>query len=247
MKQKALTQGNVTTRINMTYNGANQMISMSSPRNKIQYNYDKNGNMTSKAMGRLQDTYAYDALDRLVSYAGYDGFEQVYTYDAHNLRATMAQKGDPHRLTLEEMLQGKRLEERAAAVPDVDEWVKTSYIYDITLPYGQLLTETTHGVTTAYTYGLERIAALNGTLKTQYRYGHETGRFTSPEGTPFENRSLPPGSENRPFHTYEVLKPFDVLEGDVAPWFDQPGGGIQYMLPDSIENLINDGYLRRVE
>ena len=30
--------------------------------------------------------------------------------------------------------------------------MKTSYIYDITLPYGQLLTETTGTHTTAYTY-----------------------------------------------------------------------------------------------
>ena len=41
---------------------------------------------------------------------------------------------------------------------------------DITLPYGQLLTETTGTNTTAYTYGLERISALNGSLKTQYVY-----------------------------------------------------------------------------
>jgi RHS repeat-associated protein len=46
--------------------------------------------------------------------------------------------------------------------------VKTSYIYDVTLPYGQLLTETTGSATTSYVYGLERIGAQRGTLKTQY-------------------------------------------------------------------------------
>jgi len=42
----------------------------------------------------------------------------------------MLQKGNTNRLTLEE----------DAAAPDVDEWVKMSYIYDIALPYGQMLT-----------------------------------------------------------------------------------------------------------
>jgi hypothetical protein len=60
--------------------------------------------------------------------------------------------------------------ERAAAAPDVDEWVKTSYIYDVTMPYGQLLSETAGGVVAAYTCGLERIAAHNSSLQTQYVY-----------------------------------------------------------------------------
>ena len=60
--------------------------------------------------------------------------------------------------------------EADALLPDVDEWVKTGYIYDVTMPYGQLLAETTESATTSYVYGLERVSALSGTLKTQYVY-----------------------------------------------------------------------------
>ena len=76
------------------------------------------------------------------------------------------------------------------------------------------------------------------------RYGNVTGKFAAPEGTPFQNRSLAPGSEKSPYNIYEVIKPFDVLSGIVAPWFDQPGGGIQYYLPMSIQELIDLGFIK---
>ena len=76
------------------------------------------------------------------------------------------------------------------------------------------------------------------------RYGNNLGKFAAPEGTPFGQRSLPPGAENSAYNTYEVVKPFDVHSGTTAPWFDQPGGGIQYQLPMSIKDLRNLGYVR---
>ncbi|MDR2088480.1 MAG: TNT domain-containing protein [Clostridiales Family XIII bacterium] len=57
------------------------------------------------------------------------------------------------------------------------------------------------------------------------RYGGETGKFVSPQGTPYANRSLPPSSDARPYNAYEVVKPIDVKSGKISPWFDQPGGG----------------------
>ncbi|MGG1312690.1 TNT domain-containing protein [Cohnella laeviribosi] len=79
------------------------------------------------------------------------------------------------------------------------------------------------------------------------RYGLETGKFVSPEGTPYEMRSLAPGTETKPYTVYEVVKSLDALGGKIAPWFDQPGGGIQYKFDQSIKELIEGGYLRRVE
>ena len=78
------------------------------------------------------------------------------------------------------------------------------------------------------------------------RYGNATGNFAAPEGTPYSQRSLPPGSENSAYHTYEVIKPFDVQAGITAPWFDQSGGGIQYLLPMSIQELRKLGYIRLI-
>lgn len=75
------------------------------------------------------------------------------------------------------------------------------------------------------------------------RYGGKLGKFASPEGTSYSQRALPPGSENSVYKVYEVIKPFEVNSGKTAPWFDEPGGGTQYMLPMSIDDLIKNGYI----
>ena len=76
------------------------------------------------------------------------------------------------------------------------------------------------------------------------RYGGETGRFFSPQGTPLEARALPTGSG--PLNTYEVLKPLDVQGGIVAPAFGQPGLGVQYMTDLPVADLIEQGFLKPV-
>ena len=70
-----------------------------------------------------------------------------------------------------------------------------------------------------------------------------TGKNAAPKGTTYSKRSLPPGSENAQYNSYEVLKPFTVESGKAAPWFDQSGGGTQYKLPMSIEDLIKQGFI----
>ena len=75
------------------------------------------------------------------------------------------------------------------------------------------------------------------------RYGDTSGIFAAPKGTSFNERSLAPGSENGPYNAYEVIRPFDVQAGTTAPWFDQPGGGMQYKLPMSVKELIMQGYI----
>ena len=85
-------------------------------------------------------------------------------------------KGNPNRQTLEEIVSGKKEEPSSSDDdPDPADWVKTSYTYDVTAAYYEVLTETTNGVTTAYDYGIERLSAYSGssawnTIKTQYVY-----------------------------------------------------------------------------
>ena len=38
-----------------------------------------------------------------------------------------------------------------------------------------------------------------------------------------------------------------VKAGEIAPWFNEPGGGIQYLLPDIIDELLDAGIIRRVK
>ena len=69
------------------------------------------------------------------------------------------------------------------------------------------------------------------------RYGRpDAGGFVSPEGVPYENRALRPGTEG--YTVYEVNKPLPVTESRAAPWFNQPGGGPQYELPVDIRVLL---------
>lgn len=79
------------------------------------------------------------------------------------------------------------------------------------------------------------------------RMGSESGRFLSPEGTPFPMRSLPAGSVVEEIKTYQVVKPFQVEVGRIAPWFGQPGGGIQIKAPVSVRDLIQLGYIKRIK
>jgi RHS repeat-associated protein len=78
------------------------------------------------------------------------------------------------------------------------------------------------------------------------RYGSEAGTFTSPAGTPFGARSLPPEAAGAPLRGYEVVKPLPVQSGAAAPWFGQPGGGMQYELGQSVKSLVDQGFLRRI-
>jgi hypothetical protein len=76
------------------------------------------------------------------------------------------------------------------------------------------------------------------------RYGNENGRFFSPEGTPLEARSLPPGQG--PYNSYEVLKSFSVKGGIAAPAFGESGLGVQYMSSQSVSELIDAGFIKPV-
>jgi hypothetical protein len=46
-----------------------------------------------------------------------------------------------------------------------------------------------------------------------------------------------------------VLKPLPegVTEGKIAPWFEQPGGGIQYKFDHPIEWYLDKGYLKDLD
>lgn len=94
------------------------------------------------------------------------------------------------------------------------------------------------------------------------RYGSEFGVFLAPQGIPYTTRSIPPANlVGEPaagcnYHLYQVLRPFDVNAGPIAPWFFQPGGGLQYQLDDelvpgappqlSVKWLLDNGYLARL-
>lgn len=76
------------------------------------------------------------------------------------------------------------------------------------------------------------------------RYGPEDGNYVSPSNTPFEQRSLPASYKNKTLNTYKVVKPIpNVQSSKIAPYFFQPGGGTQYILPNNVDYYLQNGYL----
>lgn len=91
-------------------------------------------------------------------------------------------------------------------------------------------------------------------------FGTGLGRFLAPAGTLYSYRALPPSNldtldPRHPFgyHLYVVRRPTDADAGPAAPWFGQPGGGLQYYLnatyyggEGTIPWLVQNGYLREL-
>jgi len=94
------------------------------------------------------------------------------------------------------------------------------------------------------------------------RFGSEYGSFLAPESELYAQRSIPPQSlDGTPpaacdYHDYRVLKPLPVDAGPIAPWFGQPGYGLQYQLDGTLVPgaparlnvlwLVDNGYLERL-
>jgi hypothetical protein len=79
------------------------------------------------------------------------------------------------------------------------------------------------------------------------RYGGSAAsRFFSPAGTPAAARGLPPTTAAQPLKTFEVMKPFEVEAGVVAPAFGGQGLGTQFRAPVPLETLLRRGVLREV-
>jgi hypothetical protein len=78
------------------------------------------------------------------------------------------------------------------------------------------------------------------------RYGDGDGNLVYAAGTPFSERSLVPDWIDRPYHVYRVRQPVQALTGAAIPWFDQPGGGTAFLLPDAVSELVAHGHLVEV-
>ncbi len=80
------------------------------------------------------------------------------------------------------------------------------------------------------------------------RIGGPNGKFASPADTPYGERAIPPSSIGREYHQYEVVKhpPESVTQGKTAPWFEQSGGGTQYVFDRPIDWYVRNGYLKEV-
>jgi Tuberculosis necrotizing toxin len=79
------------------------------------------------------------------------------------------------------------------------------------------------------------------------RFGGDSGTFFAPVGTPLEQRAMAPGADNVQLTKYKILKPLPVESGEIAPWFDQPGGGTQYKAKLSAKQLVEQGFIEPID
>ena len=78
------------------------------------------------------------------------------------------------------------------------------------------------------------------------RFGDPDGRYLSPAGTAFDERAIPGDSLDKGYHRYEVVKEIPAWMGGIAPAMGFPGGGIQYLSPHPVEDLVLAGYLKEI-
>jgi RHS repeat-associated protein len=76
------------------------------------------------------------------------------------------------------------------------------------------------------------------------RLGGPGGNYLSPQGTPIWARSLPYVARNLPERLYQVTNQFTYYASKAAPWFGQPGGGIQYRILPTVQWLLDNEYLK---
>ncbi|GGR91452.1 hypothetical protein GCM10010269_33230 [Streptomyces humidus] len=98
------------------------------------------------------------------------------------------------------------------------------------------------------------------------RFGNEFGKFLSPAGAKYGERSIPPSALDTQdprfpynYHLYRVKKATVVCAGPAAPGFEQPGQGVQYVTSvaptaaycphvktgATVSSLLNSGNLER--
>lgn len=76
---------------------------------------------------------------------------------------------------------------------------------------------------------------------------HDKGKFVCRKGVPFPERALPQSTLKSPYRLYRVIKAIaNIKRGLIIPWFSEPGLGIQFEMPVSIDDLKQGGYIVEV-
>ncbi len=96
-----------------------------------------------------------------------------------------------------------------------------------------------------FLYGKSSLEMINEGVLLD-RFGYEAGVYLSPKGAPFSSRALPNATYKTPYHVYEVVKPFPVESGRIAPGMGHIGYGWQYKSFFRVERLLQKGYIKEL-
>lgn len=145
--------------------------------------------------------------------------------------------------------------------PEPEHYLTNKHIYDNPDYFNQITGTAIYPGTPESALGrvdgsVHKYGFLNGKYKesvlspgtTLNRIGsNPDGRYFSPKGASFGEKSLPPFMKSQPNSDYIVLKEIPIKEGIAAPWFDEPGMGIQYLSDLTIEELEKGNYIFKIE
>lgn len=107
--------------------------------------------------------------------------------------------------------------------PSGDLYLKYKNVYDNPKYYNQETGALSWPPNNGFVKGTEKVDILKpGTIID--RYGEPTGEFLAPMGDSYPSRALAPHSETSKHYVYEVIEDLEITSGEIAPWFDQPGG-----------------------
>ena len=137
--------------------------------------------------------------------------------------------------------------------PDAELYLQYQDVYDNPIFFdpqtGEVHYPGTNGDinTDGFTNGVYHVETLtSGTIIDRYG-SNGSGRYFSPDGTPYAERALPPFMERQPYNRYRVVQPFDVKAGEIAPWFNQPGKGIQFLSEFTLDELKEFGVIEELK
>lgn len=93
--------------------------------------------------------------------------------------------------------------------------------------------------------GTQRVVVPEPGMRME-RIGGKGGEYFTEPGTPFSQRSLPPDRLEYDLRDWEVKADHPALRdgsvrlevSEVAPWFGQPGGGLQFRFLDAKGDAI---------
>ncbi len=180
---------------------------------------------------------------------GKKNFEAEGLYDGNDWYEYLRNKYGVNNVewsTKETLSYGDRL--RVASwgdnIPTDEMYIKYKSVYQNDLYFNQATGEILWPANNGFAEYPNEIVLKQGTIID--RYGSDFVTYVSPDGTPYEMCALAPGTELKPYSRFEVLKDIKVEAGEISPWFDEPGGGTQYRLPETVDDLIDGQVLRRI-
>lgn len=135
--------------------------------------------------------------------------------------------------------------------PDDQTYAKYKSIYDNPKYFDQKTGAANWPTNDGFVDGTKEVGIFDSSTMFM-RIGGESGSFLGNTTDSFEMRALSPSSHSAEIHYYRPVTNIELTTGEVQPWFDCEGGGIQFVKYKTdgtmytIEEMVKKGWLEEV-